>query len=245
MGGALVTAWTSVPSVCRDLHVAAYGRGLAAGLGPRLRTLFQRTRCGVPGLLPGLHDLMCRDPAGRLPFPWYWNTVHDASADPTHVVGAILTGIGFLGAGIIVKGGTNIRGLTTAASIWGSSAIGILVGVGFYVAAIGLTVLFLVSLILVPRFEHRLPARTAILTTLRYRENHRPQAEAVHHFLVERGLDIVTDSLSISFDNERFELRCVIIASAMRLTDTLTRMSEELPQLPHIESFTVSHYSRG
>jgi putative Mg2+ transporter-C (MgtC) family protein len=222
MAGALVLGWA--------LGYERYFSGRAAG--SQVYCLVCTTSCAVT-LLAGYPSL------------WYWNTVHDASADPTHVVGAILTGIGFLGAGIIVKGGTNIRGLTTAASIWGSSAIGILVGVGFYVAATGLTALFLVSMILVPRFEHRLPARTAIMTTLRYRENHRPQTEAVHRFLEERGLNIVTDSLSISFDNQRFELRCVIIASAMRLTDTLTRMSEELPQLPHIESFTVSHYSRG
>lgn len=70
------------------------------------------------------------------PALWYWGSVREVSgADPTRVIGAILTGIGFLGAGIVVKTGLNIRGLTTAASIWGSSAIGILVGTGFYVTA--------------------------------------------------------------------------------------------------------------
>lgn len=222
MAGALVLGWA--------LGYERYFSGRAAG--SQVYCLVCTTSSAVT-LLAGYPSL------------WYWGTVPNASADPTHVVGAILQGIGFLGAGIIVKGGTNIRGLTTAASIWASSAIGILVGVGFYVVAIGLTALFLISMTVVPRLEHRLPARTAILTTLRYRENHRPQTEEVHRFLVERGLHIVTDSLSVSFENDRFELRCVVMASAMRLTDTLSRMSEELPQMPSVESFTVSHYSRG
>src|SRR5450432_418516 len=61
------------------------------------------------------------------PGQWYGMAIRDAGVgDPTRVMGSILTGIGFLGAGIIVKSGLNVRGLTTAASIWGSSAIGIL-----------------------------------------------------------------------------------------------------------------------
>jgi putative Mg2+ transporter-C (MgtC) family protein len=88
------------------------------------------------------------------PSIWYWGCANTViAADPTKVIGAILTGIGFLGAGIIVKSGHNVRGLTTAASIWGSSAIGILVGVGFYVPAI------------VPRIEQRLPAHAAMTGT--------------------------------------------------------------------------------
>ena len=59
-------------------------------------------------------------------------------ADPTRIIQGIVTGIGFLGAGVIMREGFNISGLTTAASIWTSSVIGILVGVGFYLAAMGL-----------------------------------------------------------------------------------------------------------
>ena len=57
-------------------------------------------------------------------------------ADPTRMAQGIMTGIGFLGAGVIFKEGLNVRGLTTAASIWITSAIGILVGIGFYFPAV-------------------------------------------------------------------------------------------------------------
>ena len=58
-----------------------------------------------------------------------------ATIDPTRMAQGIMTGIGFLGAGVIMRHGPTVRGLTTAASIWITAAIGILVGIGFYVAA--------------------------------------------------------------------------------------------------------------
>jgi putative Mg2+ transporter-C (MgtC) family protein len=56
--------------------------------------------------------------------------------DPTRMAQGIMTGIGFLGAGVIMKDGISVRGLTTAASIWITSGIGILIGIGFYVPAL-------------------------------------------------------------------------------------------------------------
>src|SRR5512144_1236883 len=55
--------------------------------------------------------------------------------DPTRMAQGIMTGIGFLGAGAIIKEGLSVRGLTTAASIWITAAIGVLVGIGFYFPA--------------------------------------------------------------------------------------------------------------
>jgi putative Mg2+ transporter-C (MgtC) family protein len=61
-----------------------------------------------------------------------------AALDPTRMAQGIMTGIGFLGAGVIMKEGLSVRGLTTAASIWTTAGIGILVGAGLYLPA-GLT----------------------------------------------------------------------------------------------------------
>ena len=54
--------------------------------------------------------------------------------DPTRVIQGIVTGIGFLGAGVIVKEGFSVRGLTTAASIWVVSAIGVVIGAGMFLS---------------------------------------------------------------------------------------------------------------
>ena len=61
--------------------------------------------------------------------------VESIRTDPTRMAQGIMTGIGFLGAGVIFKEGATVRGLTTAATIWITSAIGVLIGVGFYFAA--------------------------------------------------------------------------------------------------------------
>src|SRR6476646_3273510 len=68
---------------------------------------------------------------------WYHEPfgIH-ATIDPTRMAQGLMTGIGFLGAGVIMRHGPTVRGLTTAASIWITAGIGILVGIGFYVAAV-------------------------------------------------------------------------------------------------------------
>lgn len=69
------------------------------------------------------------------------------SVDPTRIAAQIVTGVGFLGAGSILRQGEDIRGLTTAASIWIAAAIGMAVGFGYYVTAIVSTALVLVTLV--------------------------------------------------------------------------------------------------
>ncbi len=73
--------------------------------------------------------------------------------DPARAAAGVITGIGFLGAGTIIKSNDFVRGLTTAASIWVVSAIGVIVGLGELLVAIVLTLLVLVSLYAL----HRLP----------------------------------------------------------------------------------------
>ncbi len=62
--------------------------------------------------------------------------IYDDDASPSRIAGQIVTGIGFLGAGVIIKEGFNIRGLNTAATLWCSAAIGSLTGMGFWKEAI-------------------------------------------------------------------------------------------------------------
>jgi putative Mg2+ transporter-C (MgtC) family protein len=73
--------------------------------------------------------------------------------DPSRVAANIVTGIGFLGAGTIMKEGLTIKGLTTAATIWLSSAIGLSCGLGSYFSAILVSILAFFILIFVRSFE--------------------------------------------------------------------------------------------
>ena len=68
------------------------------------------------------------------------------TADQSRVAAQIVTGVGFLGAGTILRSGVTISGLTTAATIWATAAIGMAVGSGLYIASVSGTVLVLVIL---------------------------------------------------------------------------------------------------
>lgn len=80
--------------------------------------------------------------------------------DPARIAAQIVTGIGFLGAGTIIKTGNSIKGLTTAASLWISAGIGIAIGSGYYLGGLVTAGIVLLTLINVGGFERRLIKRT-------------------------------------------------------------------------------------
>jgi putative Mg2+ transporter-C (MgtC) family protein len=73
--------------------------------------------------------------------------------DPARIAAQVVTGIGFLGAGTIMRLKTTVRGLTTAASLWVVAGIGLAIGSSCYIPAILTTILALIALLLVPFFE--------------------------------------------------------------------------------------------
>ncbi len=76
-----------------------------------------------------------------------------ATSDPMRIAAQVVSGIGFLGAGAILRIGVSIKGLTTAASLWTTAAIGLACGAGFYWAALLTTLLVLFSLFLLGKME--------------------------------------------------------------------------------------------
>jgi len=73
--------------------------------------------------------------------------------DPGRIAAGVVTGIGFLGAGTIIRSGPDVHGLTTAATIWAASAVGLTVGIGSYVAALVATAIIFVTLTALRRLE--------------------------------------------------------------------------------------------
>ena len=88
---------------------------------------------------------------------WFPASDEIVRLDPTRMAQGIMTGIGFLGAGVIFKEGLTVRGLTTAASIWITAAIGVLLGVGMYEPAGFATLLTLGVLSVFRWVEEKLP----------------------------------------------------------------------------------------
>lgn len=151
--------------------------------------------------------------------------------DPTRMAQGIMTGIGFLGAGAIIKEGVTVRGLTTAASIWVTSATGILVGIGFYTPAVMACVLTLGTLSLFTWIERRMPTEWYAQLALRF-EQHQPMGETeLRALLARHGFRLANVHYRLDEKGGFFEYRMVVVtahrenarilAEALRAVDTL------------------------
>ena len=178
-------------------------------------------------------------------FPAQWFGGHAAGmivgADPTRIIQGIVTGVGFLGAGVIMKEGFSISGLTTAASIWASSAIGVLVGVGFYAAAILLAMLSAASMLWISRLEGWLPSRQAIAIVLHFRRDFLPREDGLRRMAQARGYELARGSISISFQDGQQEWRFVAVALNRAVAATLSELAAELERFEGVENFSLSH----
>ncbi len=177
-------------------------------------------------------------------YPTFWFGGHVNSylaGDPTRVIQGIVTGIGFLGAGVIMRDGLNISGLTTAASIWTCSAIGIMVGVGFYGAAIMLTLLSALCMMWISKLEGWLPSRPAIAVTLEFQKDFVPQEHTLRDVAYAHGYDIASGSFSIRSSNEKLEWRFVAIALGKNRGAAMNELASGLSTLEGVEDFSLSH----
>jgi putative Mg2+ transporter-C (MgtC) family protein len=107
-------------------------------------------------------------------------------ADPTRIAAQIVTGIGFLGAGAIIRQGVSIRGLTTAATLWVAAAIGMATGAGYYSGAVIGTVVTLIALwplrrLAFPVFERLRPEERSMIIELRPGTKAAELLEALEH----------------------------------------------------------------
>jgi putative Mg2+ transporter-C (MgtC) family protein len=157
--------------------------------------------------------------------------------DPTRMAQGIMTGIGFLGAGAIIKAGYSIHGLTTAASIWTTAAIGILIGVGFYFPAILATAVTLGVLTAFRWIEARAPAIYYVHCVLRFaRESAMPESE-VRALLSRHGFGVASLNYRLSSADDFFEYRMVIRSTRSKNARAL---SETMATMPAIKEFRLS-----
>lgn len=179
-----------------------------------------------------------------LPHQWFGGSSAAVVApllDPTRVIQGVVTGIGFLCAGVIMREGMNISGLTTAASLWAASAIGIVLGMGFYFAAIALTLLCATLMMWGAKLESQLPSHPAIAVTLRGEPGrHFTQAELAD-FANRAGYRFAPGSLSIEKLAMHEEWRFVCTAKKNFKGQTLCRFTDRLDELPGVSSYRVAH----
>ena len=158
-------------------------------------------------------------------------TPDNIRTDPTRMAQGIMTGIGFLGAGVIFKEGLTVRGLTTAASIWVTAAIGILVGVGFYLPAIVGAVVTLAVLAVFRLIEQRLPSEFYAHHVLRFDRNAVKTEEDIRNLIGDYGFTIANLSYRLSEGGKIFEYRMVIRTRDRRNAEALVQHLRSLPEV--------------
>jgi putative Mg2+ transporter-C (MgtC) family protein len=157
--------------------------------------------------------------------------------DPTRMAQGIMTGIGFLGAGVIVKEGITVRGLTTAASIWITSAIGILMGIGFYFPAAVATVLTLGVLSLFRWIESQMPIQTFSNFSVRFlRDAVMPESE-LRELIGSHDCKLASLAYRLSSEGKFFEYRGVM---STQEDSNVRKLSETLRARPTVVEFRLA-----
>lgn len=119
---------------------------------------------GKQGRAAGMrtHILVCIGASLTSMIGIYSNYILGFTGDPMRIAAQVVSGIGFIGAGtILIKGGTQITGLTTAAGLWAVAAVGLALGVGFYEGALIAFLFFVFTFSLLQKIEHRLYSKPA------------------------------------------------------------------------------------
>jgi putative Mg2+ transporter-C (MgtC) family protein len=177
--------------------------------------------------------------------PNLWYGAHTPSLvnaiDPGRVIQGITTGVGFLGAGVIMRDGMNISGLTTAASIWTVAAIGVLVGVGFYGAAIGLAIVAMALMMWGGKIELLFPSRHAVAVTLHFHKNVELTEADLSRLVHAQGYDVAKGSFSINQRDGQAEWRFVAVSMGRRKSSPLVKLSESLRKAEGVQDFHIAH----
>ena len=168
---------------------------------------------------------------------WLPLTTESIRMDPTRMAQGIMTGIGFLGAGVIFKEGLTVRGLTTAASIWTTSAIGILMGTGLYAAGALATGLALGVLSVFRFIEQRFPVQMYARHTIQFTRGAAPSQGAIRALMSEHGFKVSDFSYSLAHGGDVVEYGMAIQTLHPQ---NIERLAETLGALPHVRGFTIS-----
>jgi putative Mg2+ transporter-C (MgtC) family protein len=152
----------------------------------------------------------------------------------------VITGIGFLGAGVIFKEGVNIQGLTTAASVWATAAIGLLFGFGEFTAGAVVTVAVFAVLVVLRWLEDAIPTRVYAWSTFRFTAEAAPTENGLRVVLERHGVTLREVSYARTDGGATVEFRGVVGAPAERVLAHLADALRELEGLPEFELSRIS-----
>lgn len=190
------------------------------------------------------HALVCLGAALLMLVPVYqaswlgFAVDNNFSTNPSRMAQGIMTGIGFLGAGVIFKQGFfTVRGLTTAASMWFTAALGILYGVGFYYPAILATLAALATLALLRFIEWRVPRQSFARLSLTFAKSHVMREDKLRQVLTELGFIVHQADYRLTDAGAAFEYKFVVSTFGEA---NMRKLADKLSATPDILGFHLS-----
>lgn len=203
--------------------------------------LFKLTLACILGAIVGLERESLNRPAGLrtytlvcvgsalamvISLDMYCQYHHYVTADPGRIAAQVISGIGFLGAGTILREGSTVRGLTTAAGLWGVACIGLAVGAGLYIPAIITTALFLLVLIYLAGFEEAFTGRRAYKGLVLIIDDGPGQVGNIGSLLGDMGVLIKSISLDRLENENDLEIELLIsLPPELELGEVIQKLS--------------------
>lgn len=159
------------------------------------------------------------------------------NGDPARLAAQVVSGIGFLGAGAILRYGPNVKGLTTAASLWTMAVVGLVVGAGYFVPAAAATLLLLVVLELLDLAEKKMFGPDLAVTVELHLRDRPGILKELNAIWKTHRLNAKVVSIRKNTKNQRLELE---VSFRSRKTDLYELLSDEMSAFEGLESFKIS-----
>lgn len=157
--------------------------------------------------------------------------------DPTRMAQGIMTGIGFLGAGVIIKEGLTVRGLTTAASIWMTAAIGIVIGLGFYEPALYTTIITVITLSMFRWVEAKIPSMKYAQLSVRFLRNNKfTDEDSLRSLISEYNIKSFEASYQLGDEGRVFTYTITLRTKEMK---NFHRLAQRLMDMEDVNEFRI------
>lgn len=175
------------------------------------------------------------------PEAWFGGKSVWGFADPSRVIQGIVTGLGFLGAGVIMKDtNNNIRGLSTAGSLWVASAVGVFVGLGFYLAAITMAIVTTLSLAGVSMLQNWLPANLTLNVKVTLAHGCTMCEQGISDALKNQGFSLQSSNIAINWNASGVEWQFPVTTDNQNATVFSQKIMVALSSLPGVLEFHVT-----
>lgn len=167
--------------------------------------------------------------------PMFLSGLGGTRLDPSRLSQGVMAGIGFLGAGVIFKEGLSVQGLTTAASVWATAAVGFLFGAGMWQAGAMVTGAILVTLTLFHVIENRAPWRVYSQAVFRFDVDRMLSERELAEIIGERGISLYDMGYRLTDGGRIFEFTANLETAHGRALHDLAVRLRQVPGLVEFE----------